>query len=170
MHLKPTKNFVQHMETVLWLIEHVKSSLWSFVLQISHWMVLHGPVDQLKLMAIKSRHSLRVIKLYHEGVSQHIQNIQIKHWKSFASAWLCFVLAALGLSCASLHHMGSSVVMHGLSHCGSRAQLLCGMWGLSSLTRDQTCVPCTARQILNHWTTREFPSLVMLIALMFGFP
>ena len=25
----------------------------------------------------------------------------------------------------------------------------------SSQTRDQTCVPCTGRCILNHWTTRE---------------
>ena len=24
-----------------------------------------------------------------------------------------------------------------------------------SQTRDQTCVPCIGRQILNHWTTRE---------------
>ena len=29
------------------------------------------------------------------------------------------------------------------------------MWGLSSLTRDPTGVPCTARRLLNHWTTRE---------------
>ena len=29
------------------------------------------------------------------------------------------------------------------------------MWDLSSLTRDQTLVPSIARQILNHWTTRE---------------
>ena len=29
------------------------------------------------------------------------------------------------------------------------------MWDLSSLTRDQTHVPCTRRQILNHWNTRE---------------
>ena len=27
----------------------------------------------------------------------------------------------------------------------------------SSQTRDQTLVPCIGRQILNHWTTREFP-------------
>ena len=27
------------------------------------------------------------------------------------------------------------------------------MWGLSSLTRNQTYVPCIAKQILNHWTT-----------------
>ena len=32
------------------------------------------------------------------------------------------------------------------------------MWDLTSPTRDQTCVPCIARQILNHWTTREVPS------------
>ena len=108
--------------------------------------------------------------LRHEGDSQHIQNIQIKHRKSFASAWVCFVLAALGLSGVSLHLTESCVVTHGLSHCGSQAQLLCGMRDLSSLTRDQTCVPCIARQILNHWTTREVPNLVTLIAFMFGFP
>ena len=34
------------------------------------------------------------------------------------------------------------------------------MWDLSSLTRDQTCVPCIGSQILNHWTTRKVPSLV----------
>ena len=26
---------------------------------------------------------------------------------------------------------------------------------LSSLARDRTCIPCIARCILNHWTTRE---------------
>ena len=31
------------------------------------------------------------------------------------------------------------------------------MWHLSSLTRDQTCVPCIGKWILNHWTTREVP-------------
>ena len=30
--------------------------LQSFVLEISPWMVLHGRVDQLRLIAIKSRH------------------------------------------------------------------------------------------------------------------
>ena len=29
------------------------------------------------------------------------------------------------------------------------------MCNLSSLTRDQTHVPCVGRRILNHWTTRE---------------
>ena len=36
----------------------------------------------------------------------------------------------------------------------------CGLWDLSSLTRDQTHVPCFGRQILNHWTTREIPRQV----------
>ena len=42
-----------------------------------------------------------------------------------------------------------------LSNCGSRAQLLRGMWDLSSLIRDRTRTSCTGRRSLNHWTTRE---------------
>ena len=30
-----------------------------------------------------------------------------------------------------------------------------GMWGLSSPTRHPTHTPCTERQSLNHWTSRE---------------
>ena len=41
-----------------------------------------------------------------------------------------------------------------LSSCGSRAQLLRGMWE-SSQTRARTRVPRIGRQILNHCTTRE---------------
>ena len=37
-----------------------------------------------------------------------------------------------------------------LSSSGSLALLPHGMWDLSTLTRDRTCVPCIARQILNH--------------------
>ena len=35
----------------------------SFMLEISCWMMLHGQVDQLKLIAIKSRHQLRPISI-----------------------------------------------------------------------------------------------------------
>ena len=35
------------------------------------------------------------------------------------------------------------------------------MWNLSSLTRDWTCVPCIARQILNHWTTQKSLKLIL---------
>ena len=71
---------------------------------------------------------------------------------------------------SSLHHAGYFVEEHGLSNCGTRspecsgfssciawAQLLHGMWDLSSLTRDWTCVPCIVRWILNCWTTGEVP-------------
>ena len=38
------------------------------------------------------------------------------------------------------------------------------MWDLSSLTRDWTHVPCIARQILNHWTTREVPRVFFCLS------
>ena len=56
-----------------------------------------------------------------------------------------------------LWHVGFS-----LSGCSSWAGLPCGMWDLSSLTRDQTLVPCIGKQILNHWATREVPGKTLL--------
>ena len=47
------KIFVQGMEKNLWLIICVKSDLWAFMLEISHWTMLHGQVEKLKLVAIK---------------------------------------------------------------------------------------------------------------------
>ena len=50
----------------------------------------------------------------------------------------------------------------GFSCCGAWAlgcECLVASWHmLSSQTKDQTRVPCTGRQILNHWITREVPS------------
>ena len=40
----------------------------------------------------------------------------------------------------------------------------CATCRISSPTRDRTRVPCIGRQILNHWTTREVPHLVFLLA------
>ena len=37
-----------------------------------------------------------------------------------------------------------------------------GIHDFSSPTRDQTCIPCIGRQILNHWTTREVPFITFL--------
>ena len=54
-----------------------RSGLQNSVLEISHRMMLHGRVDQMKLTAIKSRHELRTVMLYHVGDSQHTQNIQV---------------------------------------------------------------------------------------------
>ena len=33
------------------------------------------------------------------------------------------------------------------------------MWDFSSTTRDWTCIPVIARQILNYWTTTEVPKI-----------
>ena len=70
---------------------------------------------------------------------------------------------------SQLWHVGSFILhvgrllqlqltgLHGLSICGAWAYLPHGIWILSSPTRDQTQVPCIARQIFNYWTTREVP-------------
>ena len=54
---------------------------------------------------------------------------------------------------------GSFTAAHGLSSYGAWAsvvaELFCSMWDLSFPTRDGTRLPCFARQVLNHWTTRE---------------
>ena len=53
-----------------------------------------------------------------------------------------------------------------LSSCGSRAQLLCGMWDLPR-SRAWTHVPCIGRQILNHCATRE--ARIHLIEVWFSY-
>ena len=40
--------------------------------------------------------------------------------------------------------------------------MLHSMWVLYSPTRDQNCVPFIVRWILNHWTTKEVPRMVIL--------
>ena len=65
----------------------------------------------------------------------------------------------------------SVVAVRGLISCGLRALELwlssCGAVLVvlqhvgSSWTRDRTSVPCIARWILNHWTTREAPEGVL---------
>ena len=65
------------MEKVLWLIEEVKSGLQSFMLKIFCWTILHGQVDQLKMIVIKSDINWEKSTLCHMGNSQHIQNIEI---------------------------------------------------------------------------------------------
>ena len=49
-------------------------------------------------------------------------------------------------------------MVHGLQYlevCGLSCSTMCRIF--SSLTRDQTLVPCFARWILNQWTTRDVP-------------
>ena len=74
----------------------------------------------------------------------------------FASFFLSFsLLFVFGCS-------GSSLWRGRLSSCG----MLWDMQNLSSLTRDQTNIPCIGRWwILSHWTTREVPAYQFLFVL-----
>ena len=72
--------------------------------------------------------------------------------------WLHWVLVVAHRIFAASR--GSFFVMCGLncacfSSCGVQACLSRSMWDLSWPTKDQSCMPCVARQVLNHWTTRE---------------
>ena len=57
------ERFVQYMEKVLWLIKHIRSCWWSFVLELSCWMMCHSQVDQLKLTELKSMRTPRTINV-----------------------------------------------------------------------------------------------------------
>ena len=53
--------------------------------------------------------------------------------------------------CVGSRARGTVVVVHGLS-----CSVACGVcWD-----RDWNCLPCLARQILNHWTTKEVPAVM----------
>ena len=89
------------------------------------------------------------------------------YFKRYLCVWVCWVLAEarriLFASCR-ISHWGARTptVACGLSlWCSALVALSC-MWDPSSLTRDQNQVPCIARQILNHWTTREVPRITIL--------
>ena len=51
-----------------------------------------------------------------------------------------------------LRDSGSVIVVYGLSSSVAR--------GISSWTRDRTCVPCIGGWIRKHWTTKEVPHIV----------
>ena len=53
-----------------------------------------------------------------------------------------------------------------LSSCGSRAQLLCGMWDLPRPGLEPL-VPCIGRQIFNHCATREALKSIVLTKFFF---
>ena len=102
-------------------------------------------------------------------------------WVFVAVHWLSLVVASGGYSLVEMQELlivvasfveqctlkgtWASVVACGLRSWGSQPPgvISCGTWGLVtygiSQTRDQTRVPCIARQILNPWTTREVPGV-----------
>ena len=73
------------------------------------------------------------------------------------------VVGCISLSCGmqdlSLWCWGFSLVLALRSH---------GIWDLHSLTKNQTCVPCVGRQIVNQWTTRKVPRLRLRIRMERG--
>ena len=78
----------------------------------------------------------------------------------------CGSLCSTGFSLRWLLLLWNTGSRHmGLSSCSSWAQQLwctglAAPWQVkSSQTRNQTCVPCIGRWILNHWTTGEVPFL-----------
>ena len=81
---------------------------------------------------------------------------------------LFIYLAASGLSCgtgSSLPSVRFFASVHRLSNCAwaSVAVVSGDSWpaaygNLRSLMRARTCIPCIARQILNHWMAREVPN------------
>ena len=82
--------------------------------------------------------------------------------KFYVSSFSCFKIFFICLfifDCigSQLQHMGSFVAVCRLLSCGVPAQLPHSTWDFSSWTRDQTCIPCIGRGILNHWITREVP-------------
>ena len=80
---------------------------------------------------------------------------QASHCSGFSScgAWPLDAWASAGAA-HRLHNTGSIVVTHGLGWSAARGIF----W-----TRNQTCVPCTDRQIFIHWSTREVQSHLFLI-------
>ena len=62
-----------------------------------------------------------------------------------------------GCAGSSLWHAGFLLLRCvDLSSCGTWAQLPHRMWDLRFQTKDQTCVPCIDRQMLNPWVIPPF--------------
>ena len=69
----------------------------------------------------------------------------------------CYTQPFSSCGAQAAHCVVTSLVEHGrqqLWHMGWATSRHVG----SSRTRDRTHVPCTGRQILNHWATREVPA------------
>ena len=74
-----------------------------------------------------------------------------------AASWGCSLVAECGLLNVVLS-LARAQALRGIASVAVACGLSCfahSMCGLSSLSRDQTRVPCVGRQILNHWTTTE---------------
>ena len=81
-------------------------------------------------------------------------------WLCWVSVVSCriFLMGCVDTRAAApgLRSCGTQALEHsGFSSWDAQAELLQGMWDLSSPSRDRTHISCIARWILNHWATRE---------------
>ena len=89
--LKHERRFLQCVEKALWLNRCARHGLWSFSLDDAPWSSRPVEVDSNQIETL-----IENSQCYTTRDSWHTQNIQIKHWKSFAPAWLCSSLWCLG--------------------------------------------------------------------------
>ena len=84
---------------------------------------------------------------------------------SFSFIFFMHFWAVLGLCCGvaaspvamQCKDFSSGFSVRGLSEHAHPVVVACGcgMWDLSSVTSDQTHIPCIGKWIPNHWTTGE---------------
>ena len=74
---KKKNMYLQGMEKVLWLDEYVKSGLWSFVLEISHWTMLHGQGRSVEANSNQIKTLIENNQCYTMRDSRCTRNIQI---------------------------------------------------------------------------------------------
>ena len=119
------------------------------------WLISESYQQKVNiLMGLESTDIVELVRQKHSGTGE------IKFWFHGPYSILIFILLIFSCIESQLCHAGSFIPAHGLSSHRAWAQLFHSMWDLSSPTRDQTCISCIARQILNHWTTREVPILL----------
>ena len=88
---------------------------------------------------------------------------------SYGTQDLRFIVQGLSLQCmdslqlwrASFVVAGCGLQDSGFSSCGTRAQLLHGMWGIRSWIRIEPASLHCRVDILNHWTTRKVPTSIV---------
>ena len=132
-------------------------------------------------------HELRIRRkriLWNQGSERPLQFNQQYMVHFFKKKFYLFIFSCPG---SSLLHVGflqpceqgllsrcsaRASLCSGSSYCGAQAQQLwcTGLFALSqvgsSWTRNRTSVPCIARRILNHWTTREASQLISWLILI----
>lgn len=80
-----------------------------------------------------------------------------------SGAWARCGAGSVGAATSAVRHADPLVVAPGLRRAQAQqlrpqAEMLHGMWHLSSSARDRTCLQCIGRCTLNQWTTTEVPS------------